>query len=242
MKKARSLPIYALSAKICAMSSKATIVIETSTPRGSIGRWNGTWKEIDFTSDRSHNCDIFPHLQELLADTDRGSIERIIVGTGPGSYSGTRVGIAVAQGLAIAHSASLVGLPSILAVPSARDLPRSRAIGDARRGDWWWCDIHQGAFPATPQLTRKAELATLLQEDCPIFSLDLVAEEAFARKIPQETPNATRLWQAWLALDEKQRMAACAMTVQPMYLKPPHITTAKKRDTAVPPDFKSQPE
>jgi tRNA A37 threonylcarbamoyladenosine modification protein TsaB len=236
------------------MNDRVTVVVETSTPEGSVGLWLGGWKENSFVSERSHNCAIFPPLQELLdflksdkqarslfAETGETRcppqemldamteipIDLILVGTGPGSYSGTRVGIAVAQGLAIAHGATLVGLPSILATTSAREKSQCRAIGDARRGDWWWCDVINGKCDDFPQMGSKAQLAEVLSDGVAVFSLDPIAEEEFGREVPQETPSAGRLWQAWQAMSTEQQQHITAQIVQPVYLKPPHITMAK---------------
>lgn len=178
-------------------------------------------------SERNHNCAIFPHLQELLDSTTDSAIDLILAGTGPGSYSGTRVGIAVAQGLAIAHGARLIGLPSILATPSAREKSHCRAIGDARRGDWWWCDVIDGKCDDFPQMGSKAQLAEVLSDGVALFSLDPISEEEFGREVPQETPSAGLLWQAWQALSNEHQQHIAAQIVQPVYLKPPHITMAK---------------
>ncbi|MFM2170927.1 MAG: tRNA ((37)-N6)-threonylcarbamoyltransferase complex dimerization subunit type 1 TsaB [Verrucomicrobiota bacterium] len=209
------------------MQDSLTMVLETSTPQGSVGLWNGSWQETVFVSERSHNCAVFAPLQELLVPLRGAKIGRILVGTGPGSYSGTRVGIAVAQGLAIAHSATLIGLPSVLATPTARSAPRCRAIGDARRGDWWWYDIHNGICAPSPMMGSKEDLAKILLEEVPVFSLDLIADEVFGQTIPQQIPAAGLLWQAWQSMDSEEQARWSAQIVQPVYLKPPHITQAK---------------
>jgi tRNA threonylcarbamoyladenosine biosynthesis protein TsaB len=217
-------PILQHSAR---MHAPATLVLETSTPQGSVGLWNGAWQEASFFSERSHNCAVFPPLQEILDAAGYWRIETILVGTGPGSYSGTRVGIAVAQGLGIAHGARLIGLPSLLATPLARSAARCRAIGDARRGDWWWYDIIDGNGSLAPEMGDKEQLAQVLGDGVPAFSLDLIPGETFAAPIPQEIPSAGLLWEAWQSFSAEQQERWAAQIVQPVYLKPPHITIAK---------------
>lgn len=209
------------------MHEAVTVVLETSTPQGSIGLWNGTWQEAVFFSERSHNCTVFDPLQELLDATDGARIAQILVGTGPGSYSGTRVGIAVAQGLAIAHGAQVIGLPSILATTMAHTHEKCRAIGDARRGDWWWYDIQQGNCADAPQMGSKEQLAEIVSDGTPTFSLDLIPSGSFASVIPQEVPSARLLWEAWQSISTDQQNHWAAQIVQPVYVKPPHITMAK---------------
>src|SRR5690606_20569885 len=41
-------------------------------------------------------------------------------------------------------------------------------------------------------------------------------------------PTATLLWRAWTSTDEGTRARWSAEPPQPMYLKPPHITPAKR--------------
>jgi tRNA threonylcarbamoyladenosine biosynthesis protein TsaB len=210
------------------MSGTATLLIETSTPQGSIGLFDGKWHEETFLSERSHNCDIFAPLTKITAGLVPGDIGAIIVGTGPGSYSGSRVGIAVGQGLAIAHNCPLIGLPSFLATVPARELSRCVAIGDARRGDWWWAEITAGNSSGDPAMGGLEEMRTMIANGEPgVFSLDEIDAATFTRTIARETPSAGRLWQCWCALDEQEKSFHASRPVQPVYLKPPHVTTAK---------------
>jgi len=60
--------------------------------------------------------------------------DRIVVGTGPGSFAGIRAALAFAQGYAIGSGCEVLGLPSPCAL--AGDGPVA-AVGDARRGLYW---------------------------------------------------------------------------------------------------------
>ena len=59
---------------------------------------------------RGHSERLVPMLAELL---DGRSATRILVGVGPGSFTGIRVGIAAAHGLAIGWDAELIGMSSL---------------------------------------------------------------------------------------------------------------------------------
>ena len=67
-------------------------------------------------------------------DIDLDGVERIVVGTGPGSFAGLRSAIAFAKGCAIGRGCEVFGLPSPCAIA---DGSRIAVIGDARCGKLW---------------------------------------------------------------------------------------------------------
>jgi tRNA threonylcarbamoyladenosine biosynthesis protein TsaB len=76
------------------------------------------------------------------AGVEWGAIERVAAGTGPGGFTGLRVGLATARGLAHALACELVGISSLkaLALPALRpgalageEVDRVLAVIDARR-------------------------------------------------------------------------------------------------------------
>jgi len=75
---------------------------------------------------RGHAERLVPLIAELL---DGRRAEQILVGVGPGSFTGIRVGIAAAHGLAIGWNAELAGLDSLaLLAASARGAPVATAV------------------------------------------------------------------------------------------------------------------
>jgi len=210
------------------------LVIETSTPHASIALVDGDIiSQRVFQSDRSHNALLFEPLEELMSS--RQPLDLVLVGSGPGSYSGTRVGIAAAQGVAIAMGCPAIAVPSILAVPAAENSASCLAIGDARRGTFWSASIAGLAITEPPSLCdaeefiRRIHAAAML--DTAIFSFEpptrfpLPGELALHGSM--QFPDATRLWHAWQAAGDSTRLKWSAEIPQPLYLKPPHITPAK---------------
>jgi len=226
------------------MNDFPALVLETSTPAASlalIGQ-DGAPAQKEFTSDRSHNALLFPPMEELLGTLAGKRLCLVLIGSGPGSYSGTRVGIAAAQGVAIAAGCPAIAVPSVLAVPGAENGGACLAIGDARRGSYWTASIRHYRMETPPELTDAAGLAeavaTALSAGACVFSFEapsrfpLPAEQIL--HIQQELPDATRLWKAWQRTDDATRQTWAAATPQPLYLKPPHITPAKRSWLAVP--------
>ena len=80
--------------------------------------------------------------QSLLADVDALLAEAgvvptdltgIVVGTGPGSFTGTRIGLSVARGLALSLDIPVAGISTLAALASAA--PNAFPVIDARRGE-----------------------------------------------------------------------------------------------------------
>ena len=76
---------------------------------------------------RGHSERLVPMLDELL---EGRRAESILVGVGPGSFTGIRVGIAASQGLAIAWNCRLSGMSSLalLAASAGTDGPVAAAV------------------------------------------------------------------------------------------------------------------
>lgn len=217
------------------MASAFTLVLETSTPHASVAlvEPGGVVEQRAFHSDRNHNALLFGPLEELLGSGARGNIGLVIVGSGPGSYSGTRVGIAAAQGIAMASGCPVVAVPSVLAVPSALGGGRCFAVGDARRGSFWHAEMDGGAMKYEPELCGAEELAVVLTaaiaSRTPVISFEDPSRfPGGADSIRVEYPDAAGLWRVWSATSDDGQAALAASPPQPIYLKPPHITPAKR--------------
>ena len=69
---------------------------------------------------------------------DLDGVNRIVVGTGPGSFAGIRAALAFAQGFALGRNCEVLGLPSPCAIAAQMGGKGTLAVvGDARRGKLW---------------------------------------------------------------------------------------------------------
>lgn len=202
----------------------SVLAIESSTPHASLVLWKDgvIAYEGGFESDRHHNALLFKPLQEAVEVLGKHSLDVIIVGTGPGSYSGTRVGIAAGQGLALVHECPVVGLSSLLAL----GIHGGIIIGDARRGSSWMASIGEGL--PDPQIVDSEKLPAMAGDQ--VYALEDVSKLNLPEsiKVTLVKPTARFLIEAWNGLDKATREKLAQLPPQPAYLRPPHITEAKK--------------
>ena len=101
---------------------RVAIAIETSSRPSSIAISvdGGAPELVSLDPSRSHARDLVPLLAELVAkaSAEPGDIERIVVGTGPGSYTGLRVGCSTALGLSMGLPVNSDGAERLLGIPS----------------------------------------------------------------------------------------------------------------------------
>lgn len=90
---------------------------------------------------RAHVEQLTPLLGDALREAGDPAIDRVVVGIGPGPFTGLRVGIAAAQTLAFARGAELVcvcSLDVLAAQVAAAGITDEFTIAtDARRGEWY---------------------------------------------------------------------------------------------------------
>lgn len=101
------------------------LAFDTSTAACTAALFDGSGACVarrDELIGRGHSERLVPMIAELL---DGRRADRIIVGVGPGSFTGIRVGIAAAHGLAIGWNAELAGMSSLALL----------AAGAARKGE-----------------------------------------------------------------------------------------------------------
>src|SRR5207248_3765655 len=95
------------------------LAFDLSTRRGTIALVNGEGilSAADWPNDRRTSAPFFATLKEIIRE--HGAPETIVVGLGPGSYTGTRIAISAAIGLQATTGAALAGISSLCAISYA---------------------------------------------------------------------------------------------------------------------------
>ncbi len=109
---------------------------------------------------------LFPAIAELLARNGIGypDLTRVAATTGPGSFTGVRIGLSAARGLGLALGIPVIGVPSLLAI-SLSGPPHTpvAVLLDARREEAYFQHFSTPGAPGTaPLLLPMAEARRLV--------------------------------------------------------------------------------
>lgn len=119
-----------------------TLAIETSSSFGSVAfSQEGKIVSQSFLEKRTHCEQLFSAIDSILVknNCERKMLEEIVVGVGPGSFTGLRIGIASAKGVAFGLNKPLYVVSSLLALAhiahAKTNEPIVHAAVDALRGE-----------------------------------------------------------------------------------------------------------
>lgn len=121
------------------------LALDFSSPHRSVAASNpatGSVAEVVDTA-MGHTMKPFAMIESALrqAGIEREQIEGIVVGLGPGSYTGIRAAIAVAQGWQLARGVKLTGFSSVVCVAAQARADgvagRFNVVIDAQRGEFY---------------------------------------------------------------------------------------------------------
>lgn len=183
------------------------LAIECSCHQGSVAILKDGIVRMShaFESPRGRGAELFTHLESALREC--GSLDLVVVGTGPGGYNGLRMSIAAAWGIAKARGATLAGVSSLLGY----DAPEYFVAGDARAGQWFLAHVANGKFLTPPGLLSPQEVRRILKPGVPVFATSLL----------QDLPEAVVSAPSAGILATRDSVGGLP---SPLYLKPPHIT------------------
>ncbi len=125
------------------------LAVDTTSPRGSlaVAGEEGILAEARVVAEAGHSRWLLPAAEALLRGLGlaAGDLDVFAVTTGPGSFTGLRVGLGSVQGLALASGRPCVGLSTldVLALSAAGASGTIVALVDAFRGE-----VYSGAYDA----------------------------------------------------------------------------------------------
>ena len=180
-----------------------SLAIDTATSRTIVGVVdNGV---VVFEEFHEGATDHGKAISQLVAQALKSSklVDQVVIGMGPGPFTGLRVGITFAQSFALARSIPWIGVCSLDAIKidsSTHDLNRDEytvAI-DARRKQIYWASYKAGVRISGPAVDKPEDVATYLTNVYPdikklveLSSTQNVREPIYLRS-PDAVPTAER--------------------------------------------------
>jgi tRNA threonylcarbamoyladenosine biosynthesis protein TsaB len=179
--------------------------------------------------DRGHAEAIAPMVEDAMRESGLtfAALDRLAVTTGPGTFTGQRVGLAFMRGLRVALKRPLIGITTLEAMCAAAvaevGTPYGAAIHDARRGEAYLSVVSASATRLPPSLVVLEDAAEKISALIagPVALAGTGAEfvagkiGTTARITSIRQPDA--LWVARLALPAPQTSDA----PHPLYLRAP---------------------
>lgn len=125
--------------------STRILAIDTATEACSVALWNNGEKHALFEiCPREHTQRILPMVQQILAESgvSLNQLDALAFGRGPGSFTGVRIGIGIAQGLAMGADLPIIGVSTLatMAQGAFRQMGATQVLAaiDARMGEVYW--------------------------------------------------------------------------------------------------------
>ncbi|EUL37398.1 universal bacterial protein YeaZ [Enterobacter hormaechei subsp. hoffmannii UCI 50] len=123
------------------------LAIDTATEACSVALWNDGTTFAHFEEcPREHTQRILPLVKTILTEgnTVLTDLDALAYGRGPGSFTGVRIGIGIAQGLALGADLPMIGVSTLatMAQGAWRMTGASRVLAaiDARMGEVYWAE------------------------------------------------------------------------------------------------------
>ena len=133
------------------------LAIDTSTSRTSVAIIQDG--KVVFSGFRdgatAHGPSLPALVQEALAISD---VDEVVVGMGPGPFTGLRVGIAFAQSFALARQIPVRGVCSLDAIAAQIQKDDFIITVDARRKEVYWARYTNGVRVADPAVNLPADV------------------------------------------------------------------------------------
>jgi tRNA threonylcarbamoyladenosine biosynthesis protein TsaB len=215
------------------------LALDTSTRNIGIAIYDGVQVlcEYIWNSHNYHTVELGPAVVETLSRASIGveNLKVVAVATGPGSFTGLRIGMALAKGIALGRHIPILGIPTLDIVAESQPvspgfiLAAVLHVGRGRLAVGWYTPV-EGAWHLKPpiQALEVQELSRLIHEPT-IVCGELTEEQqhAVARKyktvilaspahsIRRPALLAELAWKRWLAgeMDDPASLSPTYLTI-----------------------------
>ena len=173
-----------------------SLAIDTSTSRTIVGVIEDG--QVIFEKFHEGATDHGRALSELVSQALQSSapVNQVVVGMGPGPFTGLRVGISFAQAFALARGIPVIGVCSLDAIAVAES--NYTVAVDARRKEIYWARYENEIRVAGPHVSKPADVAEFIFDVYPdmaklvsLAKTQSVRDPMYLRR-PDAVPTAER--------------------------------------------------
>ncbi len=200
---------------------------------------------LTWQTTHNHTVELLPNLIALLQQNrvELKAIEVIIVAKGPGSFNGLRVGISTAKGLAFALNIPLLGISTLEAEAYSFAFTRlplrpihkvgHKEIATAlyRQKDYDWQCLEAENLTTVESVCRRIRQKPLFCGEIPTEIANKIQQNLGKQALIAQNSNLSRASSlailGWQKLNKGERDDP--VTLQPLYLRPPHITKPREK-------------
>jgi tRNA threonylcarbamoyl adenosine modification protein YeaZ len=198
------------------------LLIDTSSSKGLVALLkNSTLLASALLPSLELSSSLMPTIQSLLHSKQLTpqSLEFIAVGNGPGSFTGTRIGVVVAKALSYGLSLPMISFSSLLAFWPKETPNTFNILLDAKSGQVYRLKILAGQKLLAERLRPTLEKIETLPEDEPYFSPD---DQLKLKVSSLEKADFNLPFMIEFILNQYQmKRLIRAQDLQPVYLKTP---------------------
>ncbi|MCH0563346.1 MULTISPECIES: tRNA (adenosine(37)-N6)-threonylcarbamoyltransferase complex dimerization subunit type 1 TsaB [unclassified Streptomyces] len=214
------------------------LALDTATPAVTVALHDGTdvIASSSLVDARRHGELLLPAVDRVLTDSGLAldAVTAIVVGVGPGPYTGLRVGLMTADTFGLALGVPVHGVCTLDGLAYAADIDRGPFVvaTDARRKEVYWATYADSRTRLTdPAVDRPAAIAAQVEGLPAVGAGALLYPEVFPRVHEPEHVSA-----AALARLAAERLAAGEElpAPRPLYLRRPDAQVPKNYKVVTP--------
>lgn len=205
------------------------LAVDTATPAVAVALYDGARvlaasHQVDA---RRHGELLLPAIDRVLTEAGRelGEVTGLVAGTGPGPYTGLRVGLVTVQAIASARGIPAHGLCTLDGIAYATGLDRPFVVAtDARRKEVYWARYEDARTRTMgPDVARPTTLTGQLAELTSVGAGAVLYADTFTGVLPELPQHASAPGLAALAA-ERIRARKPFPPLRPRYLRRPDAT------------------
>lgn len=175
---------------------------------------NGAISEIVLNSTKKHAESVLPAAEDLLRvhGLDMSDIDVFAVDIGPGSFTGVRIGVCLANALGFANSKPIVSINALEALAksvNSNDKPVCALI-DARNGNGYGAVYQNGFCLISPCSCTIEDFLSIIPDGC-IMTGSACADSAYPKassvvRLALEKTGSSQVSPLYLRLSQAERM------------------------------------